>query len=71
MIKSVTLGLAIMASLVSISAVAVASTGSVSGSTVQTQPSATPKTTAASAESAKAQGGVQVATNFCRRRLCP
>ncbi len=68
MIKSMALGLAIMAGLVSLSAAAVASTGSVNGNAIQTQSSATSRTTAASA---KAQGGVQVAFSFCHRRLCP
>ena len=65
MIKSMALGLAIMAGLVSLSAAAVASTGSVNGNAIQTQSSATSRTTAASADSAKTHGGVQLAG--CRR----
>ena len=65
MTKSMTLGLAILASVVSLSAVAVASTGSVSGSAVSSHVTVTPKTSTASAESAKTQGSVQVA--ICRR----
>jgi hypothetical protein len=61
MTKSMTLGLAILASVVSLSAAAVASTGNVSGNAIQTQSSATPKTTAASAGMAKTHGGVQLA----------
>jgi hypothetical protein len=65
MIKSMSVGLVILASLVSISAAAVASPGSLGGNTIQTQSSTTPKTTAASAGSAKTHSGLQLAG--CRR----
>jgi hypothetical protein len=65
MTKSMTLGLAILASLVSLSAVAVASTGSVTGSAVSSHTTTAPKTSAASADSAKTHGGVQLA--WCRK----
>lgn len=64
MIKSMPLGLAIMTSLVSLSAVAVASPGGL-GNAVPTHATAAPKTTAASADSAKTHSGLQLAA--CRK----